>query len=230
VARLLRRAEVGFAILGPKESCTGDPARRLGNEFLYQMQATQNIETLKAAGVKKVIASCPHCFNSLNKEYPSLGGDFEVVHHSQLLSRLVADGKLKPGRFDAKVTYHDPCYLGRHSRIYDPPRSVIEAVPGVQSVEMHRCREKGFCCGAGGARMWLEEKIGKRVNLERMDEALGTGADIVSTACPFCLIMLDDAVKERQRDETVKVLDIAQILDRSMAPAVAPGESEPPSA
>jgi Fe-S oxidoreductase len=230
VARLLRQAGVGFAILGPKESCTGDPARRLGNEFLYQMQASQNVETLKAAGVKKVIASCPHCFNSLNKEYPALGGDFEVVHHSQLLSRLVADGKLKPGRFDAKVTYHDPCYLGRHSRVYDPPRAVIEAVPGVQSVEMHRCREKGFCCGAGGARMWLEEKIGKRVNLERMDEALGTGADIVSTACPFCLIMLDDAVKERQRDETVKVLDIAQILDRSMAPAVAPGESEPPSA
>jgi Fe-S oxidoreductase len=230
VARLLRQAGVGFAVLGPKESCTGDPARRLGNEFLYQMQATQNIETLKAAGVKKVVASCPHCFNSLNKEYPALGGDFEVVHHSQLLSRLVADGKLKPGRFDAKVTYHDPCYLGRHSRVYDPPRAVIEAVPGVQSVEMHRCREKGFCCGAGGARMWLEEKIGKRVNLERTDEALGTGADVVSTACPFCLIMLDDAVKERQRDETVKVLDIAQILDRSMTPAVAPGQSEPPSA
>ena len=230
VARLLHQAGVGFAILGPKESCTGDPARRLGNEFLYQMQATQNVETLKAAGVKKVIASCPHCFNSLNKEYPSLGGDFEVVHHSQLLSRLVADGKLKPGHFDAKVTYHDPCYLGRHSRIYDPPRSVIESVPGVQSVEMHRCREKGFCCGAGGARMWLEERIGKRVNLERMDEALGTGADVVSTACPFCLIMLDDAVKERARDETVKVLDIAQILERSMSPAAGPAQSEPPAA
>jgi Fe-S oxidoreductase len=230
VARLLRQAGVGFAILGPKESCTGDPARRLGNEFLYQMQATQNLETLKAAGVRKVIASCPHCFNSLNREYPALGGDFEVVHHSQLLSRLVADGKLKPGRFDAKVTYHDPCYLGRHSRVYDPPRSVIEAVPGVQSVEMHRCREKGFCCGAGGARMWLEERIGKRVNLERTDEALGTGADVVSTACPFCLIMLDDAVKERQRDETVKVLDIAQILERSMSPAAGPGEAPEGSA
>jgi Fe-S oxidoreductase len=229
VARLLRQAGVGFAILGPKESCTGDPARRLGNEFLYQMQVAQNLETLKSAGVKKVIASCPHCFNSLSKEYPALGGDFEVVHHSQLLGRLIADGRLTPGRFDAKVTYHDPCYLGRHSRIYDPPRSVIEAVPGVESVEMHRCREKGFCCGAGGARMWLEEKIGKRVNLERTDEALGTGADVVSTACPFCLIMLDDAVKERQRDETVKVLDIAQILDRSMSPA-APGRAEPPTA
>jgi Fe-S oxidoreductase len=225
VARLLHQAGVGFAVLGPKESCTGDPARRLGNEFLYQMQATQNLETLKSAGVKKVVTSCPHCFNSLNKEYPALGGDFEVVHHSQLLSRLVADGKLTPQRFNAKVTYHDPCYLGRHSRVYDPPRAVIASVPGVESVEMHRCREKGFCCGAGGARMWLEERIGKRVNLERTDEALGTGADVVSTACPFCLIMLDDAVKERQRDEEVTVLDISQILERSMSPPP-PGQSQ----
>ena len=225
VARLLHQAGVGFAVLGPRESCTGDPARRLGNEFLYQMQATQNLETLKSAGVKKVVASCPHCFNSLNKEYPALGGDFEVVHHSQLLSRLIAEGKLTPQRFNAKVTYHDPCYLGRHSRVYEPPRSVIESVPGVETVEMHRCREKGFCCGAGGARMWLEEKIGKRVNLERTDEALGTGADVVSTACPFCLIMLDDAVKERQRDEDVTVLDISQILERSMSPPP-PGQSQ----
>jgi Fe-S oxidoreductase len=225
VARLLHQAGVGFAVLGPKESCTGDPARRLGNEFLYQMQATQNLETLKSAGVKKVVTSCPHCFNSLNKEYPALGGDFEVVHHSQLLSRLVAEGKLTPQRFNAKVTYHDPCYLGRHSRVYDPPRAVIASVPGVESVEMHRCREKGVCCGAGGARMWLEERIGKRVNLERTDEALGTGADVVSTACPFCLIMLDDAVKERQRDEEVTVLDISQILERSMSPPP-PGQSQ----
>jgi Fe-S oxidoreductase len=188
------------------------------------MQATQNLETLKSAGVKKVVTSCPHCFNSLNKEYPALGGDFEVVHHSQLLSRLVAEGKLTPQRFNAKVTYHDPCYLGRHSRVYDPPRAVIASVPGVESVEMHRCREKGFCCGAGGARMWLEERIGKRVNLERTDEALGTGADVISTACPFCLIMLDDAVKERQRDEEVRVLDISQILERSMSPPP-PGRS-----
>jgi Fe-S oxidoreductase len=225
VARLLHQAGVGFAVLGPRESCTGDPARRLGNEFLYQMQATQNLETLKSAGVKKVVAACPHCFNSLSKEYPALGGDFEVIHHSQLLSRLVAEGKLTPKRFNAKVTYHDPCYLGRHSRVYEPPRAVIESVPGVESVEMHRCREKGFCCGAGGARMWLEEKIGKRVNLERTDEALGTGADVVSTACPFCLIMLDDAVKERQRDEEVKVLDISQILERSMSPPPPPAGS-----
>jgi Fe-S oxidoreductase len=190
------------------------------------MQVAQNLETMQSAGVKKVVTACPHCFNSLNKEYPALGGDFEVVHHSQLLSKLVADGRLTPKHFDAKVTYHDPCYLGRHSRVYDPPRAVIESVPGVESVEMHRCREKGFCCGAGGARMWLEEKIGKRVNLERTDEALGTGADVVSTACPFCLIMLDDAVKERQRDEEVKVLDISQILERSMSP---PPPANPPN-
>ena len=221
IARLLRQAGVTFAVLGAAESCTGDPVRRLGNEYLFQVQAQQNIGTLTTAGVKKVIASCPHCFNSLSKEYPALGGNFEVIHHSQLLGRLVADGRLRPNRLEAKVTYHDPCYLGRHSKIYDPPRSIIESVPGVTSVEMGRCRERGFCCGAGGARMWLEEHQGKRINLERTDEALGTGADVVSTACPYCLIMLDDAVKERGRDEEVKVLDVAQLLERSMEAASA---------
>ena len=228
IARMLHQAGVSFAVLGPKESCTGDPARRLGNEYLFQMQAMQNVETLTSAKVRKVIASCPHCFNTIANEYPKLGGDFEVIHHSQLLSRLVSDGRLSAGRYDAKVTYHDPCYLGRHNRVYDPPRQVIESVPGVTSVEMHRCRERGFCCGAGGARMWLEEKIGKRINLERTDEALGTGADVVSTACPFCMIMLDDAVKERQREEEVSVLDIAQVLERSMQPA-AVGAGAPPA-
>jgi Fe-S oxidoreductase len=174
------------------------------------MQARTNIETLTAAGVRKVIASCPHCFNSLSKEYPSLGGNFEVIHHTQLLARLVADGKLRPGRLDAKVAYHDPCYLGRHSRIYSPPRSIIE---------MGRCRERSFCCGAGGARMWLEEPQGTRINLERTDEALATGADVVSTACPYCLIMLDDAVSQRGRDEDVEVLDVAQLLERSLEAA-----------
>jgi Fe-S oxidoreductase len=217
VARLLHAAGVRFAVLGPRESCTGDPARRLGNEYLFQTQAAQNIATLEAAKVRKVVASCPHCFNTLSREYPALGGRFEVVHHSQLLGRLVREGRLQPGTFEATVTYHDPCYLGRHNRVFDPPRSVLASVRGISAVEMHRCRERGFCCGAGGARMWLEERIGKRINLERMDEALGTGADVVSTACPFCMIMLDDAVKERQRDEQVKVLDVAQILERSMA-------------
>jgi Fe-S oxidoreductase len=219
VARLLHRAGVGFAVLGPAESCTGDPVRRLGNEYLYQTQAQANIETLKGAGVRKVIASCPHCFNSLRNEYPALGGDFEVVHHSQLLASLVADGKLRPGALEAKVAYHDPCYLGRHNQVYDPPRTVIESLPGVSSVEMGRCREKSFCCGAGGARMWLEENQGKRINLERTDEALSTGADVVSTACPYCLIMLDDAVKERGRGDDVQVLDVAQLLERSVQAA-----------
>ena len=217
--RLLHEAGVAFAVLGPAESCTGDPARRLGNEYLFQMQAMQNVETLNTAKVRKVVASCPHCFNSLRNEYPKLGGNYEVIHHSELLSRLVAEGRLSPGHFEATITYHDPCYLGRHNRVYDAPRDVISAVPGVTTLEMRRCRERGFCCGAGGARMWLEERIGKRINLERTDEALGTGADVVSTACPFCMIMLDDAVKERQRGDDVFVLDVAQVLERSRTPS-----------
>ena len=216
IARLLHRAGLSFAILGPKESCTGDPARRLGNEFLYQSQAQQNIETLRSAGVRKVITSCPHCFNSISREYPALGGDFEVIHHSQLLAHLVSDRKLAAGRFDATVTYHDPCYLGRHNRVFDEPRSVLDSVEGVQQVEMGRCREKGFCCGAGGARMWLEERHGTRINANRTDEALATGAGVVSTACPYCLIMIDDAVKSAGRGDDVSVLDVAQVLEASM--------------
>jgi Fe-S oxidoreductase len=216
IARLLQRAGVSFAVLGLAESCTGDPVRRFGNEYLFQAQAHRNIETLTAAGARKVIAACPHCFNSLSKEYPALGGHFEVIHHTELLARLLAEGKLPTGYVDAKVAYHDPCYLGRHSLIYDPPRAVIASVPGVISLEMQRCRERSFCCGAGGARMWLEEREGTRINLERTDEALITGADVVSTACPYCLIMLDDAVKTRGREEDVKVLDVAQLLERSL--------------
>jgi len=220
IATLLHQAGVGFAVLGPRESCSGDPARRLGNEYLYQLQAQQNIETLNAVGARKVVASCPHCFNTLAREYPDLGGRYEVVHHSQLLGRLVAEGRLAPQTtVEATVTYHDPCYLGRHNDIYDAPRAVLDAVPGVRSVEMHRCRERGFCCGAGGARMWMEERIGKRVNLERTDEALATGADVVGTACPYCMVMLDDAIKQRQAEGAaagVRVLDVAQVLETSL--------------
>jgi Fe-S oxidoreductase len=222
VARLLHQAGISFAVLGPKESCTGDPARRLGNEYLFQTQAQTNIETLKAAGVRKIVASCPHCFNSIAREYPALGGNFEVYHHTQLLEKLLSAGTLKPiNRVEQKVTYHDPCYLGRHNEVYDEPRGVLGHVPGVKVEEMHRCRNKGFCCGAGGSRMWLEENIGTRINVNRTDEALATGADVISTACPYCLIMLDDATKARQAEgsvpESVRVMDVAQLLEQSVS-------------
>jgi Fe-S oxidoreductase len=215
-ARLLASAGVKFAILGPRESCTGDPARRLGNEYLYQMQAQVNIETLRSVGARKIVASCPHCFNTLANEYKALGGEFEVVHHTQLLRDLVAQGRLNPGSYEAVVTYHDPCYLARHNRVIKEPREVLRSIKGVSTVEMRRCRERGFCCGAGGARMWLEERIGERVNMHRTDEALSTGADVIATGCPYCIIMLDDAVKARQKEEEVKVMDVSQLLGASM--------------
>jgi Fe-S oxidoreductase len=224
-ARLLHRAGVKFGILGPRESCTGDPARRLGNEYLYQEMGKANIVTLNEAGAKKVVASCPHCFNSLGREYPDLGGNFEVIHHSMLLSHLIETGKLTSGTLETKVTYHDPCYLGRHNRVFDEPRQILDSITGVEQIEMRRCREKSFCCGAGGARMWMEEDIGKRVNLERTDEALTTGADVVSTACPYCLIMLDDAVRARSREDDVRVMDVSQVMEASLNAPTAPSTS-----
>jgi Fe-S oxidoreductase len=221
-AELLNIAGVEFAILGAGETCTGDPARRLGNEFLFQMQATQNVETLNSIGARKIVATCPHCFNTLANEYPQNDGNYEVVHHTQLLSTLVAEGRLTPVKpLDQLVTYHDPCYLGRHNKVYTPPREVLSTVPGLRQQEMHRCKERGFCCGAGGARMWMEEKIGKRINVERIDEALALDPDVVSTACPYCMVMLTDAVTAKQQAgearEDVEVLDVAQILRRSLA-------------
>jgi Fe-S oxidoreductase len=227
VAELLHTAGVKFAVLGPMEACTGDPARRMGNEFLFSMLAQQNVETLKEAGARKIVASCPHCFNSLAREYPQFGGNYEVIHHTQLLARLVSEGRLTPTTPVAeKVTYHDPCFLGRHNGLYTPPREIMADVPGVQTQEMHRCRERGFCCGAGGARMWMEERIGKRINIERIDEALGTDPDTVSTACPFCLVMLGDAIDEKKSSgaakESLQVVDVAQLLMRSVKQPAAP--------
>jgi Fe-S oxidoreductase len=222
-AELLHIAGVKFAVLGENESCSGDPARRLGNEFVFQMLAQQNVEVLNEAGAQRtvIVATCPHCFNSLSREYPQLGGDYEVVHHTQLLNHLVEEGRLTPVTpIDQLVTYHDPSYLGRHNQVYTPPREILANVPGLRTEEMHRCKERGFCCGAGGARMWMEEKIGKRVNVERVDEALALDPDVVSTACPFCLVMLGDAVTAKKQDgtarEDVQVVDVSQLLLQSV--------------
>jgi Fe-S oxidoreductase len=225
VAELLHTAEVRFAILGNGETCTGDPARRMGNEFVFQMLAQQNVETLNAAfgdrPRKKIVATCAHCFNTLSNEYPQLGGNYEVVHHTQLLATLVSEGRLTPVTpLGANLTYHDPCYLGRHNRVFTPPREVLKDLPGTTYTEMPRFAERSFCCGAGGARMWMEERIGRRINIERTDEALATKPDIVAIGCPFCLTMLSDGVTSRKASgeapEGVEVLDVSQVLLRSV--------------
>ena len=220
VAELLTIAGVQFMVLGEGETCTGDPARRAGNEFLFQMQAMQNVEVLNEIKAKKIVVTCPHCLNTLGREYPQNGGNYEVVHHSELLNDLVKAGKLTPVTSGAesvagqKITYHDPCYLGRHNKVYAPPRELIDAT-GAQRVEMERHGDKSFCCGAGGARMWMEETIGTRINQNRGDEAIATGASKVAVACPFCSVMLNDAVTSRGKAEEVEVLDIATLMLQS---------------
>lgn len=224
-AQLLHEAGVSFAILGSNETCTGDPARRLGMEYLFQMLAEQNVETLKSVGAekKKIVAWCPHCFNTLKNEYPDFDGHFTVVHHSEVLAQLIEDGNLVATNvIDKHITYHDPCYLGRHNQEYSNPRKVVDAVPGLKPAEMTRCRSNGFCCGAGGARMWMEEDIGKRVNIERIDEALELNPDLISTACPYCTTMLTDGIAQKVQEGTladgqVEVLDIAELLQRGRA-------------
>jgi len=210
-ARLLHEAGVDFAILGPMELCTGDPARRAGNEYVFQQLALQNINTLNDLGVTKVITQCPHCFNTLSNEYPQFGGTYEVAHHSQVLMALVSEGKIRPkNKSDQTVTFHDPCYLGRHNDVFAAPRGVLDAVGDV--VEMPRNGTNSFCCGAGGARMWMEEHDGRKINIERTTEAVATGADVIATGCPFCFVMLDDGVKEIGADDRVQVKDLAVLL------------------
>ena len=219
VAELLHMAGVNFAVLGKRETCTGDPARRAGNEFLYQILAAENIETFKetfgSRGVKKVVVTCPHCFTTIGKDYAQSGYELQMLHHTQLLNTLVREGKLKtsPHKADQKITFHDPCYLGRHNQIYAPPRELLEA-SGCDIEEMPRNQERSFCCGGGGGRMWMEETLGSRINLNRVDEAIETGAPEVAVACPFCRIMVGDGMTARQSD--VEVLDVAQVLLRSV--------------
>ncbi|WP_210579819.1 (Fe-S)-binding protein [Streptomyces sp. GESEQ-4] len=243
-AELLHIAGVTFAIMGGDEKCTGDSARRLGNEPLFQELGMENVAALNMAfgeddedestkkprSAKKIVATCPHCLNTIGNEYPQIGGDYEVIHHTQLLQHLVDAGKLVPVTpVEGIITYHDPCYLGRHNKIYTPPREIIASVPGIRNEEMHRHKERGFCCGAGGARMWMEERIGKRINNERVDEALSVNPDIVSTACPFCLVMLTDSVNGKKNDgkakESIQVVDVAQLLLDSVKTPVDPADS-----
>jgi Fe-S oxidoreductase len=219
-ATILDKVEIKFAILGKEEMCTGDPARRAGNEFMFQMMAYQNIQVLNGYGIKKIVTACPHCFNILKNEYPELGGTYEVIHHATFLQQLIDEGRIKMtegGIFKGKkITYHDSCYLGRANNIYEAPRKVLEALD-VELVEMKRCRSNGLCCGAGGAQMFKEEEPGdRRVNDERTKEAIGTGATIIAANCPFCMTMLTDGVKMNEKEEEIKVLDIAEMIAASM--------------
>jgi Fe-S oxidoreductase len=215
VAKILQAAEVKFAILGQEESCTGDPAKRAGNEFLFQMQAMQNIMVLNGYEVKKIVTACPHCFNTLKNEYPALGGNYEVIHHSQLIEQLLKEGRLQVegGQFKGKkITFHDPCYLGRSNGVYEAPRDVLSKLDA-ELVEMKRCKAKGLCCGAGGAQMFKEAEAGnKEVNTERSEEALDLKPDFIAVGCPFCNTMMTDGVKHAEKEDFVTVLDIAEMI------------------
>jgi heterodisulfide reductase subunit D len=219
-AGILNKVGINFAILGKEEACTGDPVRRAGNEFMFQMMAYQNIQVLNNYGIKTIVTACPHCFNILKNEYPELGGNYEVIHHTTFLQKLIDEGKIRMkegGAFKGKrITYHDSCYLGRANNIYEAPRKVLEALDA-ELVEMKRCKTKGLCCGAGGAQMFKEEEKGTiRINEERINEALSTGSTVVAAACPFCNTMLTDGVKSKEKEDTVQVLDVAELVWASM--------------
>ena len=219
-ATILDKVGYKYAILGKEEACTGDPARRAGNEFLFQMMAYQNIQVLNGYGIKKIVTTCPHCFNILKNEYPELGGSYEVIHHTMLLQQLIDDGKIKmkeEGSFKGKkITYHDSCYLGRSNNIYEAPRKVLEALDA-ELIEMKRCRSNGLCCGAGGAQMFKEEEKGDRyVNIERVSEAVDTGANFIAAACPFCNTMMTDGVKNKEKENDIRVMDVAEMVVASM--------------
>ena len=217
LASVLKRAGVDFAILGAEETCTGDPARRMGNEYLYQLLAKQSIQTLDRYNVKKIVTTCPHCFNAIKNEYPHLGGDYEVVHSTEFVAELIDSGKIRPlATVDATVAYHDSCYLGRLNGVYEPPRRIAEAIPGLRLVEMEQRRERGFCCGAGGGHMWMEESRGARVNHLRTDQFLETAADTVGVSCPFCLQMFTEGIEAKQLQSSKQARDILEILDESL--------------
>jgi len=217
---ILDKVGINYAILGKEEMCTGDPVRRAGNEFMFQMMAYQNIQVLTNYGIKKIVTACPHCFNTLKNEYPVVGGNYEVIHHTRFIQQLIDEGKIKMkegGVFKGKkITYHDSCYLGRANNIYEAPRKVLEALDA-ELVEMKRCRSNGLCCGAGGAQMFKEEEKGDtRINIDRSNEAIGTGADIIASACPFCNTMMTDGVKLAEKEDSVKVMDVAELVAASL--------------
>jgi heterodisulfide reductase subunit D len=219
ICKILQHVGISYAVLGTEESCTGDPAKRAGNEFLFQMQAMTNIQVLDGYQIKKIVTGCPHCFNTIKNEYPGLGGNYEVIHHSQLIQQLIDEGKLKAEGGESfkgkKITYHDPCYLGRGNDVYEAPRAALEILD-TELVEMKRCKSNGLCCGAGGGQMFKEpEKGNKEINIERIEEVMSVGAQVVAAACPFCMTMLSDGVKNKEKEQEIAVLDIAEITVRA---------------